>query len=396
MQRPIVYTQEQARSYDWLEGWRYAMEGDGVTAQALLGSTTAVVSGGAATATSPASLSVNVAALTFLQLNYVDATNYGNLSADTSLIIQMGVLPASVVTLVTSGLTSGQSQWALIQATLTIVDEIPSNDPNSGLLLYYNSSDPSQPYQGPNNSGQTQNTRRRPTVTLSVVYGTASATGSEVPPNASAGSVGLYLIDLTYGQTQITTILTAGPSVGLNVPSNYPYAPLLAGLLASHHDGNPGQAPKINLTNGAEVQGVLPIANLPSLPVGRMSNSTLSALSAGVNSKVFLDTVDHTTALITTDTVNHRITATIAGYYLVGGSVSFTAPGAATTFAVTLEKNGSSTQQSIINTASSAELDVTDVMHLNVGDYVELWAESSAVSVNAGIGSNLRAVFVSP
>ena len=396
MQRPIVYTQEQARSYDWLEGWRYAMEGDGVTAQALLGSTTAVVSGGAATATSPASLSVNVAALTFLQLNDVDATNYGNLSADTSQIIQMGVLPASVVTLVTSGLTSGQSQWALIQATLTIVDEIPSNDPNSGLLLYYNSSDPSQPYQGPNDSGQTQNTRRRPTVVLSVVYGTAAATGSEVPPSASAGSVGLYLIDLTYGQTQITTILTAGPSVGINVPSNYPHAPLLAGLLASHHDGNPGQAPKVQLSNGAEVQGILPIANLPSLPVGRMHASASTALAAGVSTKVALGTSDYTSALITTDTVNSRITAVIAGYYLVGGSVSFSTPSVATSFTAALELNGASTQQSVVNTASSAELGVSDVLHLNIGDYVELWAESSATSSNATIGSNLRAVFVSP
>ncbi len=395
MQRPIVYTQEQARSYDWLEGWRYAMEGDGVTAQALLGSTTTVVSGGVATATNPASLSVNVAALTLLQLNDVDATNYGNLSADTSQIIQMGVLPASVVALVTSGLTSGQSQWALIQATLTIVDEIPSNDPNSGLLLYYNSSDPTQPYQGPNNSGQTQNTRRRPTVVLSVVYGTAAATGSEVPPNASAGSVGLYLIDLTYGQTQITTILTAGPSVGLNVPSNYPYAPLLAGLLASHHDGNPGQAPKINLTNGAEVQGVLPIANLPALPVGRMHASSSTSLLAGVYTQVALGTSDYD-SLITTDTVNSQITVTIAGYYLIGGSVSFTTPAAATSFTVLLEVNNVSTQQSTINTASSAELNVSDVVHLNVGDHVEMWAESSASASSADIGSNLRAVFVSP
>lgn len=43
-------------------------------------------------------------------------------------------------------------------------------------------------------------------------------------------------------------------------------APFLAGLLASHHSGGAGQAPKVSLT--AEVQGVLPPANLPAgLPI---------------------------------------------------------------------------------------------------------------------------------
>ena len=121
-------------------------------------------------------------------------------------------------------------------------------------------------------TGATQDTERQAGIAISVLAGTAATTGSEVPPTPSSGAVGLYLIDLTYGQTQITSgeILVAGPSVGLNVPSNYPQAPFIRGLLTnnpadsfSHHLGISGHAPKVSLTR--EVQGLLPLANILNL-----------------------------------------------------------------------------------------------------------------------------------
>ena len=253
--RPIVYGYEQGRTFDLLSGIVYAMQGDSRIALDLMGGAgTTVVSGGAATATSPATLSINVAPISIYQLGPTDATTYGALSADSLQILQVGHNDtASTVTFSTSTLTSGQSMWALVEASFVTADSIAPGDPNNGLLLYFNPTNPSSPYQGQNDNGQPQNTLRSNTVQLNVVYGAVATSGSQVPPNPSAGAVPLYLVDLTYGQTQVTTILTAGPSVGTNVPSNYPYAPFLAGLLNSHHSGTTGQAPQINLAT--ETQG---------------------------------------------------------------------------------------------------------------------------------------------
>lgn len=271
--RPIVYGYEQARTFDYLNGIVYALEGDSRIAFDVMGATgTTVVSGGAATADSPADMSISVAPISIYQIADVDATAYGALPANTAQILQIGHNDsATALTFSTSALTSGQSQWALVEASLLVSDSIPSNDPNSGLLLYYNATNPSQPYQGQNNSGVTQNTLRSNTVALNIVYGAVAATGSEVPPSPSAGAVPLYLIDLTYGQTQIVNIITAGPSAATNVPSNYPHAPFLAGLLNSHHSGGTGQAPQINLATETQgnfnriVQGVTPPVNDNSL-----------------------------------------------------------------------------------------------------------------------------------
>ncbi len=264
--RPIVYGYEQARTFDYLSGLVYALEGDSRVSQDLMGgSGTTVVSGGAATPNSPATMSINIAPISIYQMADVDATAYGALAANTAQILQIGRNDASTsLTFSTSALTSGQSQWALVEASLLTSDSVAPNDPNSGLLLYYNATNPSQPYQGQNNNGLTQNTLRSNTVALSIVYGAVASSGSEIPPSPSSGSVPLYLVDLTYGQTQITNIITAGPSAATNVPSNYPYAPFLAGLLNSHHSGGTGQAPKVNLATETQgnfnriVQGVTP------------------------------------------------------------------------------------------------------------------------------------------
>ncbi len=261
--RPIIYAQEQTRSYDFLSLARDVLYSLGEQIGDGFGSTIAVVSGLAATADSPADLGVNIAAGRIYQIAEIDATAYGTLAQDTTTTYQQGFAAAQKLTLSTSGLAAGQSRWALIQATFTQTDVIPSDDPNSGVLNYWNVSNPSVPLVGPGGSGTPQNTSRTGVCTLSVVYGSVATTGSETPPNPSSNNVPLYLVDLAYGQTQITNveILVAGPSVGTNVPSNYPQAPFLAGLLSAHHNGKSGQAPQIDLTK--EVQGILPLTHLP-------------------------------------------------------------------------------------------------------------------------------------
>ena len=264
MNRSIYYSQEQLRSFDLLWSLKDTLEALAYLEQDIAGTTATVVSGLTASPTSPATLNVTLTAGRIYALAAVDSTAYGSLTSDPALVMQQGFAAAQSVALTTSALSSGQSQWALIQASFSQTDVIRTGDPTGGVLYYWNSANPSQPLQGPGNTGATNNTEREGVCTIGVVYGSPATTGSEAPPNATAGWAGLYLIDLTFGQTQITSgqIKTAGPSVGSNVPSNYPYAPFLAGLLNSHHSGNAGQAPQIKLTS--EVQGVLPLANLPA------------------------------------------------------------------------------------------------------------------------------------
>jgi hypothetical protein len=127
-----------------------------------------------------------------------------------------------------------------------------------------------------------QLTLRKPP--LLAEYGNVATSGSEAPPNPTAGWVPLYLIDLAFGQMQVTAneILTAGPSVGANVPSNYPQAPFLAGLLNSHHGGITGQAPKIKLAS--EVQGILPPANGGVTRTALTANTTFYVSTTGSDS----------------------------------------------------------------------------------------------------------------
>ena len=288
MDRPIIYTQENIRGYDLAKGWQDALKANGKEAQGILGGTTTVAAGLPATPTSPASLSVNIGTGSIFQLSTLDPTSAGDLPVDGGTYFMQGILwNTQGVTLSTSALSAGQSQWALIQATFGFVDVIRSGDPNAGVLPFYNSANPSVPLQGQGGSGASLNTERTATVVLSVVYGTPATTGSETPPSAGANNIGLYLIDLTYGQTTITSgdIFVAGPSVGTGVPSNYPYAPFLAGLLNQHHKGIPGQAPQIDLTQ--EVKNILPASNLPFTVGSGNFTATLTGFTTTVTTAVY-------------------------------------------------------------------------------------------------------------
>jgi hypothetical protein len=229
--RFIIYDQAQNRDYDILHGDRRALYGLGQAALDLLGSSGTVIAGLGATA--PGALTINLAAGDIYQLAAVDSSAYGSIAADATQTMQQGYALAQSVTLSTTGISSGQSRYTLIQATFSQTDDIPSDDPNGGILNYLNATNPSgPPWSGPSNSGAAQNTRRKGVCVISTVNGAPATTGSEVPPNPSGGNVPLYLVDLAFGQSVITLaqILVAGPSVGVGVPSNYPEAPFLAGL----------------------------------------------------------------------------------------------------------------------------------------------------------------------
>lgn len=255
--RPEVYDGAQVRSFDINSLAKDALLGDAYTMADALGQTISVVSGFAATSTN--TLSITLAGGRLYSLQQTDPTSIasGSLPADTTLILKQAWAAAQTIILTTSALSTGQSQYALIQAGYSQTDVIAPNDPSNGLLNFYNASNPNQPFVGPAGDGLTVPTERSENAIVQVIYSTPATTGSQTPPNATFGYVPLYLINLAYGQSGVSQgqILTAGPSVGTNVPSNYPYAPFLAGLLNSHHSGTTGQAPQINLAT--ETQGIL-------------------------------------------------------------------------------------------------------------------------------------------
>jgi hypothetical protein len=153
--RPIIYTQENIRGYDIAKGWQDALKDAGKEAQGILGGTTTVAAGLVATPTSPASLSVNIGTGSIFEISTLDSSAAGDLPVDGGSYFMQGVLwSTQAVALSTSALASGQSQYALIQATFGFVDVVRTGDPNAGVLPFYNSANPSVPLQGTRRVGR--------------------------------------------------------------------------------------------------------------------------------------------------------------------------------------------------------------------------------------------------
>ncbi len=229
--RPIVYDQSQGRSYDVLHGWRESLYGLGQAVEDLLGSSGSVVGGLGATSNN--TMTIALAAGEVYALAALDTTAYGSLTSDATLTMQQGFAVAQNVVLSTTGISAGQSRYTLIYASFSQTDVIPADDPNAGVLNYINATNPAgPPWSGPANAGTPQNTRRTGVCVITTTNGSPATTGSEVPPNPPGGGVPLYLVDLAFGQSQIsqTQILVAGPSAGTGVPSNYAGPSFLAGL----------------------------------------------------------------------------------------------------------------------------------------------------------------------
>lgn len=315
MDRTIIDPLEQMRDFDFVMAEHDALVGLGSLAQDILSqlnlaaTSQTVVAGVAASQTSTPSLTVNLGPGRVYTLAAADATATGSIPQDLTTICQQGISAAQSVTLVPP--TAGQSQWNLIQCQFQQGDTVRPNDPTNGVVPFYNASNPTIP------NPTTINTVRQGRLIVQVISGAAAATGSETPPQPTNNWSPLYLVDLAGGQTQITNgqILTAGPSVGTGVPANYPRAPLLAGLLASHHSGAPGQAPKINLAS--EVQGILPYANMS--PVRTLLSAPLNLY---VNGSTGNDSNPGTSPSLAFRTINAAVSSSYHNYDFNGNSLT--------------------------------------------------------------------------
>ncbi len=198
MKRILCYAGQQADETDLLNSNKNALLSISALARAALGSA-AVFEGCALSATSPASLSMTTGAGSCYQPMQTDALAYSSLGTDTSVITKQGLYAGGETLTFAAPGTVGQSINYLVQAAVADVDG------DTIVLPYFNSSDPTVPFSGPNNTGTAQPTTRDTVITLSVKAGAAATTGSQATPAPDSGKYGLWVVTVAYGATALTS-----------------------------------------------------------------------------------------------------------------------------------------------------------------------------------------------
>ena len=220
MDRGIVYPAAIPLDTDFLGLNRNVMVALAGLLQATLGTGT-VADGLACTPTAPASLTVVVGPGSITQLGPLDQNAYGSLAADAAdQIVKMGINLAPAPFTLTPPSASGQAVNYLIEAAFEEADANPL------VLPYANAANPAQPYAGPDNSGVAQNTSRIQRAQLQLKAGAAAALGSQATPAVDAGWVGLHVVTVNYGQTQILAeniaTIPAAPFLPFKLPALRP------------------------------------------------------------------------------------------------------------------------------------------------------------------------------
>lgn len=197
MDRQIVFPGSIPLDTDILYGQRNAMIALGYLAQAVLGGTS-LADGLACTPTAPASLTIIVGPGSITTATTIDSAAFGSLPADNSdPLVKMGINTGPVTFTLTAPAVAGQTINYLIQASLLESDATPV------VLPYYNAANPVQPFSGAANNGAAQNTQRLQRVQLQLKPGAPANAGAQLTPSIDAGWVGLYVVTVNYGQTQI-------------------------------------------------------------------------------------------------------------------------------------------------------------------------------------------------
>jgi hypothetical protein len=170
----------------------------GYLAQATLGGAP-IADGLACTPTAPASLTVSIGPGSVTVPSVIDSTAFGSLPADAiDPLVKMGIVTTPTTFTLTPPGTSGQSINYLIQASLLETDTTPV------VLPYYNAANPAQPYSGPANDGDAQNTQRLQRVQFQLKPGAPANAGAQITPPIDSGWIGLYVITVNFGQSQVT------------------------------------------------------------------------------------------------------------------------------------------------------------------------------------------------
>jgi hypothetical protein len=220
LDRPIVYTQEQGRSVDFLFAQRSIMVGIAKLAQAAFGSNT-FVRGLAVSPNSPAALNVLVGIGEIYSMAQVDATTYGALAADTTdLILKQGLNMAAQTIATPAPSTAGYSINYLIEA------QYQDQDTNPVVLPFYNSNNAQQPLNGQGGNGASLPTQRQGVCVVQAKAGVAATTGAQTTPAVDAGWTALAVVTVANGQSTVT-------SGNISVPSGVPQVTSLLQMLQS-------------------------------------------------------------------------------------------------------------------------------------------------------------------
>lgn len=215
MDRSIFYPGEIPRSSDVLKAQKYAMTAIAKLSSALFGTST-LLNGLACTPTSPASMTVQVAAGEIYALASMDATDYGSVVADTThQILKQGIVLDTQTFSTPAPATSGHAINYLIQVGYA------DQDKDSAVLPYYNASNPSVAWSGPLNTGEAQPTTRKGACVVSIKTGVSALAGTQVTPTPDVGYVGAWVVTVLQGATTV---------VSGNI-SQYPNAPFLTETL---------------------------------------------------------------------------------------------------------------------------------------------------------------------
>jgi hypothetical protein len=199
MDRRTTYFGALVQETDSLQPQQNAMAGLGGLAQATLG-TAAAVDGFTCIPTAPASLTAILTPGAIYVQDSLEATAWSSLPANTTIpLVKQGLMPLNDPIVFVPPVTAGFAQVFLIETRYADLDTNPR------LLPYYNVSNPAVPFQGPNNSGASQNTDRLGIASIQVKAGVAATSGTQIAPTPDAGWTGLFYVTLVNGQTTITS-----------------------------------------------------------------------------------------------------------------------------------------------------------------------------------------------
>jgi hypothetical protein len=197
MDRATVFYGQIPLETDLLRAEQFAMTALAKLSEAVLGVSTVVV-GFPLTPTSPASLVLNLGAGQVYQQENLEQSAWSSLPVDTHTVVKQGLqLDATSLTFAPPS-TTGFAQCFLVEVAYEDLDGGQTVRP------YFNANNPAQPFQGPGNNGQADNTVRKGAVAVQVKAGIAATSGTEVAPTPDAGYAGLWVVTLTAGQSSIS------------------------------------------------------------------------------------------------------------------------------------------------------------------------------------------------
>ncbi len=216
MDRLLIYPFEQPQETDLLNAQKFAMLGLAQLAGAALGSGP-LLQGLACTPGT--GLTVSVAAGQIYQSEVVDATAFSSLAADSRTALKQGVVWTPTVLNCPAPGTAGQSINYLVEVGFVEADIDPV------ILPFYDASNPTVPYNGPNGSGVPSNTVRSDECVVQVKAGTAATTGTQTTPAVDAGFIGAYVVTVAYGAASITsgniTVAAGAPFISAGIGQTF-------------------------------------------------------------------------------------------------------------------------------------------------------------------------------